>query len=184
MQQVLGGWSLSGITNIATGNPFTVYANHRDRLQRLQQLSRTARTSKVQGRSSSIAVIPTTSSTRRYFGKTDPNAFCPGSTTNKYANGCAPTGRVGTSPRNAYYGPGLISFDTTAAKTFRDSRAPETRISGRLLQRSQSHQFRRTRSRSRRMNNGAFGTLSSTSTFNNGDTGGPRVIQMTLRLQF
>ena len=33
-------------------------------------------------------------------------------------------------------------------------------------------------------NNGAFGTLSSTSTFNNGDTGGSRVIQMTLRLQF
>jgi len=38
--------------------------------------------------------------------------------------------------------------------------------------------------RNRSEKNGAFGTLSGTSTFNGGDTGGPRVIQMTLRLQF
>ena len=38
--------------------------------------------------------------------------------------------------------------------------------------------------RNRSENNGAFGTLSGTSTFNGGDTGGLRVIQMTLRLQF
>ena len=38
--------------------------------------------------------------------------------------------------------------------------------------------------RDRSVNNGAFGTLSSSSTFNGGDTGGARVIQMTLRLQF
>jgi hypothetical protein len=34
------------------------------------------------------------------------------------------------------------------------------------------------------MNSGSFGQLSSSSLFNNGDTGGPRVIQMTLRLRF
>jgi hypothetical protein len=38
--------------------------------------------------------------------------------------------------------------------------------------------------RNRSVNNGAFGTLSSTSTFNGGDTGWPRVNQMTLRLRF
>lgn len=27
MNQVLGGWSVSGITNLSTGFPFTVYAN-------------------------------------------------------------------------------------------------------------------------------------------------------------
>jgi hypothetical protein len=36
----------------------------------------------------------------------------------------------------------------------------------------------------RTMSNGQFGQLSSSSLFNGGDTGGPRVIQMTLRLQF
>jgi hypothetical protein len=36
----------------------------------------------------------------------------------------------------------------------------------------------------RTMNSGSFGQLSSSSLFNNGDTGGPRVIQLTMRLQF
>jgi hypothetical protein len=36
----------------------------------------------------------------------------------------------------------------------------------------------------RTMSSGSFGQLSSSSLFNNGDTGGPRVIQLTLRLQF
>jgi hypothetical protein len=49
---------------------------------------------KVQGRSS-IAVIPIISDPG-YFGKTDPNAFCPGSIANKYANGC--THRPGGTP--------------------------------------------------------------------------------------
>jgi len=37
---------------------------------------------------------------------------------------------------------------------------------------------------SRSMNSGQFGLLSSSSRFNGGDTGGPRVIQMTARLRF
>ena len=36
----------------------------------------------------------------------------------------------------------------------------------------------------RSMNTGQFGQLSSSSHFNGGDTAGPRVIQMTLRLRF
>jgi len=39
-------------------------------------------------------------------------------------------------------------------------------------------------SENRSMNNGQFGLLSSSSRFSGGDTGGPRVIQMTLRLLF
>ena len=34
------------------------------------------------------------------------------------------------------------------------------------------------------MSNSQFGLLGRTSAFNGGNTGGPRVIQMTLRLQF
>ena len=36
----------------------------------------------------------------------------------------------------------------------------------------------------RTMNGGCFRSTSSSSLFNSGDTGGPRVIQLTMRLQF
>jgi hypothetical protein len=182
MQQVIGGWSLSGITNIATGNPFTVYANPAIDFSGFNSF---ADRPDIQG--SGPLVInrgnPDNFFDPGYFGKTDPNAFCPGSTTNKYANGCAPTGRVGTSPRNAYYGPGLISLDTTAAKTFQIHERLKLEYRADFFN-ALNHTNFAVLARNRSENNGAFGTLSSTSTFNNGDTGGPRVIQMTLRLQF
>ena len=182
MQKVIGGWSLSGITNIATGNPFTVYANPAIDFSGFNSF---ADRPDIQG--SGPLVInrgnPDSFFDPGYFGKTDPNALCPGSTTNKYANGCAPTGRVGTSPRNAYYGPGLISLDTTAAKTFQIHERLKLEYRADFFN-ALNHTNFAVLARNRSENNGAFGTLSSTSTFNNGDTGGPRVIQMTLRLQF
>ena len=182
MQHVIGGWSLSGITNIATGNPFTVYANPAIDFSGFNSF---ADRPDIQG--SGPLVInrgnPDNFFDPGYFGKTDPNAFCPGSTTNKYANGCAPTGRVGTSPRNAYYGPGLISLDATAAKTFQIHERLKLEYRADFFN-ALNHTNFAVLARNRSENNGAFGTLSSTSTFNNGDTGGPRVIQMTLRLQF
>jgi Carboxypeptidase regulatory-like domain len=182
VDQVFGGWSISAITNIASGNPFTVYANPAIDFSGFNSF---ADRPDIQG--SGPLVInrgnPDNFFDPAYFGKTDPNALCPGSTTNKYANGCAPTGRLGTSPRNAYYGPGLISFDGTAAKTFRIHERLKLEYRADFFN-ALNHTNFAVLARDRSVNNGAFGTLSSTSTFNNGDTGGPRVIQMTLRLQF
>jgi hypothetical protein len=121
-----------------------------------------------------------------YFGKVT-GAKCPGSTVNNVSSGCAPTGRVGNSPRNAYYGPGLISLDTTVGKNFPIHIHNEKEA---LLQfrtdfvNLLNHTNFALTSGNRTMSSGSFGQLSSSSLFNNGDTGGPRFIQMTLRLQF
>jgi len=182
VDQLLGGWSLSSISNIATGNPFTVYANTAIDFSGFNSF---ADRPDIQGTGPLVINRgnPDNFFDPAYFGKTDPNALCPGSTTNKYSNGCAPTGRLGTSPRNAYYGPGLISLDMTAAKTFtiRERLKLEYRAD---FFNALNHTNFALVARDRSVNNGAFGTLSSSSTFNGGDTGGPRVIQMTLRLQF
>jgi hypothetical protein len=182
VEQLLGGWSLSSITNIATGNPFTVFANTAIDFSGFNSF---VDRPDIQGTGPLVINRgnPDNFFDPAYFGKTDPNALCPGSTTNKYSNGCAPTGRLGTSPRNAYYGPGLISLDMTAAKTFaiRERLKLEYRAD---FFNALNHTNFALVARDRSVNNGAFGTLSSSSTFNGGDTGGPRVIQMTLRLQF
>jgi hypothetical protein len=182
VQQILGGWSLSGITNLATGNPFTVFANTAIDFSGFNSF---ADRPDIQGTGALVINRgnPDNFFDPAFFGKTDPNAFCPGSTTNKYSSGCAPTGRLGTSGRNAYYGPGLISLDTTAAKTFTIHERMKLEYRADFFNLLNHTNFGLL-ARNRSVNNGAFGTLSSTSTFNGGDTGGPRVIQMTLRLQF
>jgi len=117
-----------------------------------------------------------------YFGKVG-TSFCPGSTVNRVTSGCAPAGRVGTSPRNAYYGPGLVSFDMTAGKVFPITERVKLQFQSDFINLLNHTNFALT-SGNRTMNSGSFGQLSSSSLFNGGDTGGPRVIQLTLRLQF
>jgi len=165
VNQILGGWSLSGITNLSTGFPFTVYANTSVDFSGFNQL---ADRPDIAGSGALILNRgnPDNFFDPAYFGKVG-TSFCPGSTVNRVTNGCAPAGRVGTSPRNAYYGPGLVSFDMTADFI-------------NLL----NHTNFALTSGNRTMNGGSFGQLSSSSLFNNGDTGGPRVIQLTMRLQF
>ena len=102
---------------------------------------------------------------------------------NKASAGCAPVGRVGSSPRNGYYGPGLISFDMTVAKTFPIRERLKLEYRADFFNVLNHTNFGVT-SGSRSMNSGQFGQLSSSSRFNGGDTGGPRVIQMTARLRF
>jgi hypothetical protein len=169
MQQALGGWSLSGITNIATGNPFTVYANPAIDFSGFNSF---ADRPDIVG-SGSLAINrgdPDHFFDPAFFGKTDPNALCPGSTTNNPANGCAPSGRVGTTPRNAYCGPGLISFDTTASKSFQIHERLKLEHRADFFN-AVNHTDFAVLARNGSENNGAFGILSSTSPFNNGDTG-------------
>ena len=121
-----------------------------------------------------------------YFGKVT-GANCPGSTTNKVSSGCSPTGRVGNSPRNAYYGPGLISLDTTVGKSFpihiKAEKEAQLQFKADFVNLLNHTNFALTTG-NRTMSSGSFGQLSQTSQYNGGDTGGPRFIQMTLRLQF
>jgi hypothetical protein len=97
-REVLGGWQISGITSVQTGQPFTVYNNATDYSGFNQFIDRpdVIGTGKLtQNNSNPDAAFDTS-----YFSKTPP------------------TGRVGTSGRNQFYGPGLVDFDFTLLKSF------------------------------------------------------------------
>ena len=97
-RQVFGGWQISGVTTIQSGTPFTVFNSSQD-FSGFNQFN--DRPDVVgsgplkQNNSNPDAAFDTT-----YFSKTPP------------------TGRVGTSGRNQYYGPGLQNFNFAVAKVF------------------------------------------------------------------
>jgi len=97
-RELLGGWQISGITTVQSGSPFTVYNGSADFSGFNQFFDRPD----VVGSGS----LPQDNTT-------PDNAF---STT--YFSKTPPAGRVGTSGRDQYYGPGLANFDFAGAKTF------------------------------------------------------------------
>jgi hypothetical protein len=181
VDQILGGWTLSAITNLTTGVPFTVFSNTNVDFSGFNS---------TYDRPDVVAPGPLTIDRGNpdnffdpaYFGKVGTN-FCPGSTVNRVTTGCAPAGRVGTSPRNAYYGPGLINVDMAVGKTFGITERFKLEYRADFLNTLNHTNFNVT-SNNRSMSSGAFGQLSQTSQFNGGDTGSARVIQMTLKLRF
>jgi hypothetical protein len=97
-RQVFGGWQIAGITSAQTGQPFTVYNTATDYSGFNQFADRPdiVGTGKlIQDNRSPDNAFDTT-----YFSKTPP------------------AGRVGTSGRNQFYGPGLVNYDFTALKNF------------------------------------------------------------------
>ena len=77
----------------------------------------------------------------------------------------------------------MISFDMTAAKSFPIHERLKLEFRADFFNLLNHTNFAVTAG-ARLMNTGQFGQLSSSSHFNGGDTGGPRVIQMTARLRF
>jgi hypothetical protein len=97
-RQVFGGWQISGITTIQTGTPFTVYNNSADfsGFNQFNDRPDVVRSGPlVQNNRNPDAAFDTT-----YFSTTPP------------------TGRVGNSGRNQYYGPNLSNFNFALAKVF------------------------------------------------------------------
>ncbi|MBV8733018.1 MAG: hypothetical protein JO336_24685, partial [Acidobacteriia bacterium] len=95
---IFGGWQASGITTVQSGSPFTVYNGSQDFSGFNQFYDRpdVIGTGKlIQDNSNPDAAFDTT-----FFSKTPP------------------TGRVGTSGRDQYYGPHLVNFDFASAKNF------------------------------------------------------------------
>ena len=97
-RQVFGGWQISGITSAQTGQPFTAYNSATDYSGFNQFFDRPD----VIGSGKLIQDnrAPDNAFDTTYFSKTPPS------------------GRVGTSGRNQYYGPGLVNYDFTALKSF------------------------------------------------------------------
>src|SRR5262249_7765677 len=98
LDQLVGGWTYAGTANWRSGFPFTVWADQNADWRGLNQFGDRVR----------LSGIPLVT----HMNDPD-NAF----------NGSAfltPTiGSVGTVGRNAFRGPGFISFDMSVAKSFR-----------------------------------------------------------------
>ena len=97
-RQVLGGWQVSGITTLQTGTPFTVFNSSND-FSGFNQFN---------DRPDVVGTGPLKLNTRNPDNVFDPSYF----------SKTPPTGRVGTSGRNQYYGPGLANYNFAAAKNF------------------------------------------------------------------
>jgi Carboxypeptidase regulatory-like domain len=97
-RELIGGWQVSGITSLQSGAPFTVFNNSADFSGFNQFFDRPD----VVGTGKLIQNnrLPDTAFDTTFFSKTPP------------------TGRVGTSGRDQYYGPGLANYDFSAMKSF------------------------------------------------------------------
>ncbi|HTS65417.1 MAG TPA: TonB-dependent receptor [Candidatus Acidoferrales bacterium] len=169
-RQVFGGWQISGITSVQSGQPFTVYNGATDYSGFNQFIDRPdviGAGKLTQNNSNPDNAFDTT-----YFSKTPP------------------AGRVGTSGRNQYYGPGLVNFDFTALKNF-----AITRERVRLTFRADFFNiFNHTNFSNpvRNESSASFGkitqTVGSATATSVGTTAGPfggaRQIQLALRLSF
>lgn len=170
-RQVLGGWQISGITTLQTGAPFTVF-NSSDNFSGFNQAN------------DRPDIVGTGSLTQN--NRTPDNAF-----DKTYFSVTPPTGRVGTSGRNQYYGPGLANYNFSASKNF-------PLFGERFKLRFQAdffNLFNHTNFANpvASQSNGSFGkitaTVGSATATAVGTTagvvgGGPRVIQLAMRLQF
>src|SRR5205823_310201 len=108
VEQVTGGWQLAGVNTIYTGQPFTVYANTSTDFSGFNTLL---------DRPDILGTGPLAMNYHEpdhmfdpaYFGKIGNGSnICPGysaASAVRSSTGCAPAGRVGTSPRDGYFGP-------------------------------------------------------------------------------
>jgi len=93
---VIGGWQLAGIVSAQTGQPFTVYDNAAD----FSGFNQSADRPNVLG------------SGPLQTNYSNPDAAFPTS----FFSATPPTGVTGTSGRNAYIGPGLFNWDNALLK--------------------------------------------------------------------
>ena len=108
---VFGGWTVSGITSIQTGQPFTVNNSSAD----FSGFNQSA------DRPDLLGSGPVSTNFSDPDNALDVTRFGCSRTATGALTGCPnpPTGRVGTSGRNQYYGPRLANYDFTMQKSFR-----------------------------------------------------------------
>jgi len=108
-RQVFGGWQISGITSIQAGTPFTVFNSSADfsGFNQFNDRPDVVGTGALHQDNRN----PDTAFDTAYFG-------CLTAPCTKTGQGAPPTGRLGTSGRNQYYGPGLQNWNFAVAKVF------------------------------------------------------------------
>jgi hypothetical protein len=104
-RQAFGGWSVSGLVTAQTGQPFTVYETSQD-YSGFNQFN---------DRPDVIGSGPLSQNN----GSPDDAFGTQGAGLGLgYFSNTPPAGRIGTSGRNQYYGPGLFNWDLAASKSF------------------------------------------------------------------
>jgi hypothetical protein len=169
-KQALGGWQISGSTSMQTGPPFTVYNKAQDfsGFNQFNDRPDVIGTGRLQQNNRNIdAAFDTT-----YFSKTPP------------------AGRVGTSGRNQYYGPGLQNWVFAAAKSFTFTERVGLQFRAEFFNLFNHTNFALPVNNQADANFGKItatigsGTATSVGTTAGIAGGGPRVIQGMLRLLF
>jgi len=163
LDEAVSGWTLSGIANLTTGEPFTVLTNTSLDYSGFNQFL---------DRPNYICSGPLQLNEGNRLDLFNPACFTP--------NG---PGSIGTTPRNAFYGPGLIDLDTSLAKRFRITERVGFAFRADLFNVMNHTNFAMT-SGNRTESNGTFGQISATAGLSGGNNGGPRVIQLTGRITF
>ena len=109
-RELVGGWTISGITSLQSGQPFTV-ANTSNDFSGFNQFA---------DRPDLLGAGALRTDYSNPDNAIDISRFgCSRSATGALTCANPPTGRVGTSGRNQYYGPNLANFDFTTQKSFR-----------------------------------------------------------------
>lgn len=170
------GWQVSGVSTVGSGLPFTVVNGGPDSSGFNQA---TAGVSPSGGNRPDVVragALP------RNYG--DPDAAFD---TSWFAPAFA--GRVGSSGRNQYYGPGLVNFDVCVARVVSFSERARLQLRGEFFNAVNRTNFANPVAD---LNSAAFGritqTLGSASSTSvgttGGATGGPRLVQVGVRLEF
>src|SRR5262245_6919887 len=168
-RQVFGGWQVSGITTLQSGAPFTVFASSVTDISGFNLFN---------DRPDAIG-----------SGRLPQNHSDPDKAFDKSYFGTTPTGRVGTSGRNQYYGPGLQNFDFALAKSFPFTEQTRLQFRADIFNIFNHTNFSNPVNN---VSNSNFGKITQTAGSavatavgtTAGPLGGPRLIQLSLRLQF
>ena len=162
-REAFEGWSISGITEIQSGAPFTVYLNGIDYSGFNQFADR-----------------PNVG-----LGKLKQNNKNPDAAFDKTYFTTITAGQTGTERRDQYYGPGLVNFDLTAAKDFIITERVKLNFRGDVFNLFNHTNFANPTGS---FNNSTFGKITSTvgssTSGSGGAVGGARLAQFSLRLNF
>jgi hypothetical protein len=172
----LRGWEVYGIAVAQSGMPFTVVSGNPDSNGFNQS---TAGVSPDGGNRPDLIIS----------GKLAQDNRNPDAAFDTTAFAAALAGRVGTSGRNQYYGPALVNFDIAIGRRFRIAESAGAQIRAEFFNVMNHADFANPVAD---MSNASFGritqTLGSAASNAIGTTGGvagaPRVIQLSLRVQF
>jgi hypothetical protein len=173
-----GGWQISGVTTLQSGYPFTVVTGGPDSSGFNQANAGTMTMPSAGDRPDLTKPGPVPQNNRNPDAAFDTTFFTP-----------AFAGRVGTSGRNQYYGPGLANYDVAIGKSFPVREQVRLQFRGDFFNLFNHTNFANPISD---MSNANFGkitqTLGSAVATSVGTTGGPiggpRLIQLSVRVQF